>query len=42
MEGVKTGFDVVGVCDHLIVCGEPGGIEKWKPSHQGSVLPRSC
>jgi hypothetical protein len=42
MKGDTSGFDEVGAHDRTIVCGEPGGAEKVKPSRRGSVLPGRC
>ena len=40
--GAQTRFDGVGARDHPIAHGEPGGAEKQKPSHCGSVFAGRC
>ena len=42
IEEARKVFDEVGARDLMIVCGEPDGAEKWKPSRRGSVLPGRC
>jgi hypothetical protein len=42
MEGAGADFDVVGAHGPPIVCGEPGGAEKWKPSRRGLVFAGRC